>query len=93
MPYYIWKRNGKVVAHDYSSGVKPPPAIPITDEEAKELGIYAPPPAAAEPEAPPPTVEELQAENTKLRAQVGVLQTQQTFLEDCLLEMADVVYA
>lgn len=45
-----------------------------------------------EPE-PVPTVEELQAENRVLRAQVSVLQEQQTFLEDCLLEMADEVYA
>lgn len=46
-----------------------------------------------EPTEPVPTLEDLKAENKLLRAQVGVLQEQQTFLEDCLLEMADEVYA
>lgn len=40
-----------------------------------------------------PTVDELQTENDLLRAQVTMLQSQTTFLEDCILEMADEVYA
>lgn len=46
-----------------------------------------------EPEPPSedePTPEE---QNARLRAQVAMLQEQQTFLEDCLLEMAEEVYA
>lgn len=35
----------------------------------------------------------LRADNERLQAQAQMLQMQQTFLEDCLLEMADVVYA
>lgn len=42
MPYYVWKRNGKIVAHDYSQTARPAPAIKISNEEAKELGIYVP---------------------------------------------------
>lgn len=41
---------------------------------------------AATPDPPPD-------ETTLLRAQVAMLQEQQTFLEDCLLEMAEEVYA
>lgn len=51
MPAYIWKRDGKIVAYDYSSTPHPPPAIQISDEGAKELGIYVPPQMVeAEPE-------------------------------------------
>lgn len=49
-----------------------------------------------EPE-PEPTAEDrisaLEAENRLLQAQVEMQAQQQTFLEDCLLEMGDVVYA
>lgn len=52
---------------------------------------YAPEPPApesepADPASFPPTVEQLQAKITMLEAQ-------QAFLEDCILEMADEVYA
>ena len=53
--------------------------------------------AAYDPPAPPPTVDEqivaLQLENKTLRAQVEMQEQKQTFLEDCLLEMGDIVYA
>ena len=37
--------------------------------------------------------QELEAENTRLKAQIALQSQQQTFLEDCILEMADIVYA
>ena len=50
-----------------------------------------------EPVEPPPTTEErvasLEAENKLLMEQVKMQSQQQTFLEDCLLEISDVVYA
>lgn len=50
-----------------------------------------------EPAAPEPTTEErvaaLEAENKLLKEQVKMQSQQQTFLEDCLLEISDVVYA
>lgn len=50
-----------------------------------------------EPVEPPPTTEErvaaLEAENKLLKEQVKMQSQQQTFLEDCLLEISDVVYA
>ena len=50
-----------------------------------------------EPIEPPPTTEErvaaLEAENKLLKEQVKMQSQQQTFLEDCLLEISDVVYA
>ena len=46
------------------------------------------------PPAPPPSrVEVLEAEVTRLRAQNELQAQHQTFLEDCLLEMGNIVYA
>ena len=46
------------------------------------------------PPAPPPNrVEVLEAEVTRLRAQNELQAQHQTFLEDCLLEMGNIVYA
>lgn len=59
MPYYVWKRNGEVVAHAYSADPRPAPAIEITDDEAKELGIYVP-----QPTAPPAPEEPTEAKDT-----------------------------
>lgn len=49
------------------------------------------PPEPAEPE--PGELEILQAENKRLTAQVNALSEQQGFYEDCIAEMASVVYA
>lgn len=51
-----------------------------------ELAPPAPDSEPVDPVSLPPTVEQLQAKITMLEAQ-------QTFLEDCILEMADEVYA
>lgn len=45
-----------------------------------------------EPEKPV-TMEDLQAENKRLTAKLSMQAEQQTMLENCLLEMADIVYA
>lgn len=56
-------------------------------------GAYTPP----DPEPEPPTTDErvakLEAENSKLKSQLQMQAQQQEFLENCLLEMGDVVYA
>ena len=41
----------------------------------------------------PPTNEELAAENKRLKAQMEMQAKNITFLENCLLEMGDIVYA
>lgn len=41
----------------------------------------------------PPTNAELAAENKLLKQQVSALTDQQSFYEDCIAEMAEVVYA
>ncbi len=50
-----------------------------------------------EPTEPQPTdqerIEALEAENTLLKAQVTALADNQEFLEDCLIEVGQVVYA
>lgn len=43
--------------------------------------------------AVPPTNDELAAENKLLKQQVSALTEQQSFYEDCIAEMASVVYA
>lgn len=65
-----------------------PEYIPITQEEYEEFTGEP----YVEPYAPP-TNEELDTEQVWLRAQVIMLQAQNSFLENCLLEMADEVYA
>lgn len=51
------------------------------------------PPYIPEPEPQPTDIEILQKENHLLRAQVEALSEQQEFLEDCLIEVGQVVYA
>lgn len=46
-----------------------------------------------EPEPLPDSEPTPEEQNARLRAQVAMLQEQQTFLENCLLEMAEEVYA
>ena len=62
----------------------------VVDQEA--LDAYNAEHPDVEPEKPL-TVEDLQAENKRLKAQMELQSQQQTMLEDCLLEMADIVYA
>ena len=62
----------------------------VVDQDA--LDAYNAEHPEVEPEKPV-TVEDLQAENKRLKAQMELQSQQQTMLEDCLLEMADIVYA
>lgn len=62
----------------------------VVDQEA--LDAYLKEHPDVEPEKPV-TVEDLQAENKRLKAQMELQSQQHTMLEDCLLEMADIVYA
>ena len=62
----------------------------VVDQEA--LDAYNAEHPDVEPEKPV-TVEDLQAENKRLKSQMELQSQQQTMLEDCLLEMADIVYA
>ena len=80
--------------------------IIVADEEfalsigAKEsydgaaIGDTYSPPA---PPAPPPTIDErvttLEAENDLLKQQIKAASDQNDFLEDCIAEMAGIVYA
>ena len=49
------------------------------------------------PPAPPPTVDErvttLESDNTLLKQQLKAASDQNDFLEDCIAEMAEIVYA
>lgn len=54
---------------------------------------YTPPPPEPEPSTTDERLEKLEAENSKLKSQLQMQAQQQEFLENCLLEMGDVVYA
>lgn len=78
-------------------GLTIPATFPFVDVEASD-GIVTKLTEREIPETPDlpepeVTIESLTAENTKLKAQLKLQSEQQTFLEDCILEMADVVYA
>lgn len=49
-------------------------------------------PVTPEPE-PPKTIEDLEHENVLLRAQVQAMSDRNDFIEDCIAEMAEIVYA
>lgn len=87
MMYYLYKnQSGGVIGFNQSRTPLPPPAIPVTKEEFIRLGYYV------EPETPPPTVEELQLENRLLKAQLQAQTERSDFIEDCIAEMATMVY-
>lgn len=54
---------------------------------------YTPPPPEPEPPTTDERLEKLESENSKLKSQIQMQAQQQEFLENCLLEMGDVVYA
>lgn len=62
----------------------------VVDQEA--LDAYNKDHPDVEPETPV-TIEDLQAENKLLKEQVSALSTQADFHEECLVEMANIVYA
>lgn len=78
-----------------------PETFPFVNVEAQDGIVTALTPGTVpepEPEPKPtPTVDErvekLENENSKLKSQLQMQAQQQEFLENCLLEMGDVVYA
>ena len=62
-------------------------------EGAAMGGAYTPPPPEPEPPTAEERMEQLEAENSKLKSQLQMQAQQQEFLENCLLEMGDIVYA
>ena len=78
-----------------------PETFPFVNVEAAE-GVVTTMTAGTVPEPEPepepePTVDErvkkLESENGKLKSQIQMQAQQQEFLENCLLEMGDIVYA
>ena len=56
-------------------------------------GAYTPPPPEPEPPTTKERVEKLEAENKLLREQVSAQADQAEFYEECIAEMAAIVYA
>ena len=65
----------------------------VPDTMAEAIKIYEMGQAAYEKLKPTPTLESLEKENDLLKAQVTMQDEKQTFFEDCLLEMAEIIYA
>ena len=95
MFYYVQDLGEEVVAWLQSDVPKNRPGfIQVTPEEFLELGghgLETPPDPPAPPvEADP--LEELQKENKMLKAQLQAQVDRSDFIEDCIAEMATVVY-
>lgn len=56
-------------------------------------GAYTPPPPEPEPPTTDERLEKLESENKLLREQVSAQADQAEFYEDCIAEMAAIVYA
>lgn len=70
--------------------------LPLTEENetrAKVLSVDGTYEIIDDGKPEPPTTAELAAENKLLKQQVSALTDQQSFYEDCIAEMAAVVYA
>ena len=69
----------------------------VTDMTGNQTALDAYKASLPEPVDPPPTTEErvaaLESENAMLKAQVSAQSDQMDFYEDCIAEMATVVYA
>lgn len=74
-----------------------PEGYGIGDSYDEQTGEWTKAPAPEEPEEPEPTLEErleaTEEENRQLKAQVKAQSQSLLMLEDCLVEMAGVVYA
>lgn len=60
---------------------------------ADEIAAWEQEHPAPEVKPAPKTNAELESENAKLKQQVSALADQQSFYEDCIAEMAEIVYA
>ena len=63
------------------------------EARAKELSVDGTYEVVDNGELEPPTNDELAEENKRLKAQMEMQAQNITFLENCLLEMGDIVYA
>lgn len=65
------------------------------EEMEQDFGFnpFEPQPEQPKPDTKQVEIEALQKENKLLKAQVGALAEQQEFIEDCLIEIGQVVYA
>lgn len=95
MFYYVQYQGEEVVAWLQSNVPKNRPGfIQVTPEKFLELGghgLETPPQPEPEPENSI-TLEELQEKNKMLKAQLQAQVDRSDFIEDCIAEMATVVY-
>ncbi len=90
MRFYKLTRDGKTIFATMSDGPVPNPDYKEISQEEYEVFVGYPLPPAPDP---PPTAEELQAELTATRRKLDAAIQSSAMLEDCIVEMAQVVYA
>lgn len=96
MHYYVWKdEEGKVIGWYACEGeYSNPTATEVSREEYIQSGGNPETVMNQEPlEAQENHIKNLQQANKLLRAQTQMQSEQITFLENCILEIAEVVYA
>lgn len=91
MRYWVYKNSkGEVIGYNQSEHDLPSPAIEVSLREFQSLGFYSPPVVV---EGPDKTgVEKLQDENKMLKSQLQAQIDRSDFIEDCIAEIATVVY-
>lgn len=89
MRYWVYKNSkGEVIGYNQTEYDLPSPAIEVSLSEFQSLGFYSPPVVVEDPI----TLEQLQQENKMLKSQLQASVDRSDFIEDCIAEMATVVY-
>ena len=90
MYYYLFYKDGIVVGYNCSkTPLNNPSYKEVTEEEYWQYAGSRP----SFPATPEERIETLEAENDLLKQQVKAASDQNDFLEDCIAEMAGIVYA
>ncbi len=90
MYYYLFYKDGVVVGYNCSkTPLNNPSYKEVTEEEYLEYAGSIP----VIPTTPEERIETLESDNNLLKQQLQATSDQNDFLEDCIAEMAEIVYA
>lgn len=90
MYYYLFYKDGVVVGYNCSkTPLNNPSYKEVTEEEYWQHAGSRP----SFPATPEERIETLESDNTLLKQQLKAASDQNDFLEDCIAEMAGIVYA
>lgn len=90
MYYYLFYKDGVVVGYNYAkTPLNNPSYKEVTEEEYLEYAGSIP----VIPDTPEERIGTLESDNALLKQQLKAASDQNEFLEDCIAEMAEIVYA